>query len=111
ELYISHNGISSISETAFSGTPKLRILDISSNKIELLSGLKGLQYLEELWASYNKLASYQNLESELASLSNLNTVYFEHNPVQTEHRTVYRNKIRLMLPRLIQIDATMVRQS
>ncbi|KAJ3130107.1 hypothetical protein HK098_006166 [Nowakowskiella sp. JEL0407] len=109
ELYISHNGISEIPDTAFSGTPNLRVLDISSNKIKLLNGLKGLLFLEEIWASYNELSSYPNIEAELKDLPKLHTVYFEHNPIHLENRVTYRNKIRLMLPKLIQIDATIVR--
>ena len=36
----------------------------------------------------------------------LNTVYFEGNPLQTNNAVTYRNKIRLRLPQLQQIDAS-----
>jgi protein phosphatase 1 regulatory subunit 7 len=89
--------------------PKLRVLDVSNNMIEHLSGLEKVPLLEELWASSNKLASFQEVEDQLADKENLETVYLEGNPLQRDAGATYRNKIKLALPRVKQIDATFVR--
>ncbi len=46
------------------------------------------------------------MERELAGLEELSTVYFEGNPLQTMNVVTYRNKVRLALPRVRQIDAS-----
>jgi len=46
------------------------------------------------------------VEQELRDKENLKTVYFEGNPLQTKGPAVYRNKVRLALPQVIQIDAS-----
>ncbi|KAH8813255.1 protein phosphatase-like protein PP1 regulatory subunit sds22 [Xylogone sp. PMI_703] len=109
ELYISHNAITSLS--GLDNVPKLRVLDISSNQIPSLQGLKHLEQLEEVWASYNQINDFAEVESELADKKNLTTVYFEGNPLQLKSPALYRNKVRLALPQVIQIDATFVRAS
>lgn len=104
ELYISHNALTSIS--GLDKTPQLRVLDISNNQISNLSGLERLAHLEEVWASSNQLASFEEVERQLADKQELNTVYFEGNPLQTKNPVMYRNKVRLALPRVQQIDAS-----
>ncbi|MCJ1486567.1 hypothetical protein MMC06_006745 [Schaereria dolodes] len=104
ELYISHNALTAISN--LEDNHALRVLDISNNQISHLAGLKQLTNLEELWASSNELASFEEVESELADKKGLNTVYFEGNPLQLKSPVVYRNKIRLALPQVQQIDAS-----
>ena len=47
------------------------------------------------------------MEKELADKKELNTVYFEGNPLQTKSPALYRNKVRLALPQINQIDASM----
>jgi protein phosphatase 1 regulatory subunit 7 len=42
----------------------------------------------------------------LADKEELETVYFEGNPLQRQQPALYRNKIRLALPRVVQIDAS-----
>lgn len=82
------------------------MLDISNNLIEHLTGLKGeVPELEELWASSNKLESFEEIERELGDKEKLETVYFEGNPLQRMAGVTYRNKVRLALPRIKQIDA------
>ncbi|KAL2314031.1 Protein phosphatase 1 regulatory subunit SDS22 [Schizosaccharomyces pombe] len=106
ELYVSHNGL-----TSFSGIEvleNLEILDVSNNMIKHLSCLAGLKNLVELWASNNELSSFQEIEDELSGLKKLETVYFEGNPLQKTNPAVYRNKVRLCLPQLRQIDATII---
>ncbi|ODV92425.1 hypothetical protein CANCADRAFT_86714 [Tortispora caseinolytica NRRL Y-17796] len=107
ELYISHNGLTNIS--SLENNKKLRIIDISNNMITKLENLSHLTELEELWASYNQLNSFKEVEDQLGHLTKLETVYFEGNPLQTNNRVTYRNKVKLALgPSLKQIDATYI---
>lgn len=104
ELHISHNLISEIS--GLSHNTKLQVIDISANPIEHLAGLEGLVHLTEFWASNCKLASFQEVEKELRDKEELETVYFEGNPLQRMQPALYRNKVRLALPQVRQIDAS-----
>ena len=104
ELYISHNALTSLKglEKVFG----LRVLDISNNQVASVEGLKHLEDLEELWASYNEIGDFGEVEDELRHMVKLNTVYFEGNPLQLKAPALYRNKVRLMLPQVVQIDAS-----
>lgn len=51
------------------------------------------------WAEVDKLAHMKELE----------TVYFERNPIQSHGPADYRRKLKLALPSLLQIDATLCR--
>lgn len=104
ELHISHNSLTCLS--GLDSCAQLRVLDISSNPIEHLEGLKQLVQLEELWASQCRLDDFAEIERELADKEQLNTVYFEGNPLQLRQPVLYRNKVRLALPRVKQIDAS-----
>ncbi|MCJ1301541.1 Protein phosphatase 1 regulatory subunit sds22 [Hypocenomyce scalaris] len=109
ELYVSHNALTAIS--GLDRNLKLRVLDISNNEITNLTDLEHLTHLEEVWASSNQLSSFEEVEGQLADKEELNTVYFEGNPLQTKNPFMYRNKVRLALPQVQQIDATFVRVS
>ncbi|OJD17708.1 hypothetical protein AJ78_02233 [Emergomyces pasteurianus Ep9510] len=109
ELYVSHNAITAIS--GLENNTNLRVLDISNNQISKLENLSHLSHLEELWASNNQFASFDEVERELSDKKELKTVYFEGNPLQTKAPALYRNKVRLALPQIQQIDATYVRVS
>ena len=85
----------------------LRVLDISNNQITHLTNLKHLGHLEELWASSNLIQSFDEVEKELADKKELKTVYFEMNPLQLKNPALYRNKVKLALPLIQQIDASM----
>lgn len=104
ELYISHNALSAIS--GLEKNLKLRVLDISNNTVSSLAGLAHLTELEELWASYNGIGDFGEVERELADKKALTTVYFEGNPLQLKQPALYRNKVRLTLPQIQQIDAS-----
>lgn len=104
ELHISHNAIKEIS--GLEGNTNLRVIDISANPIEHLTGLKQLKLLQELWASNCKLSSFEEIEQELRDKEELETVYFEGNPLQRAQMALYRNKVRLALPQVKQIDAS-----
>lgn len=82
------------------------MLDISNNRIAHLENLSHLAKLEELWASSNLLDSFEEVERELAGTEALETVYLEANPLQLRGPAVYRNKVRLALPQVKQIDAS-----
>jgi protein phosphatase 1 regulatory subunit 7 len=84
----------------------LRVLDISNNQVASVKGLKHLEEMDELWASYNQISDFAEVEEELRHMVKLNTVYFEGNPLQLKNPTLYRNKVRLMLPQVMQIDAS-----
>ena len=106
ELYISHNALTTIDPSSLASNPNLRVLDISNNKISHLENLSHLKNLEELWASSNLLSSFAEVEAELGGIEGLETVYFEGNPLQLSGPAVYRNKVRLALPQIKQIDAS-----
>ncbi|PHH67109.1 hypothetical protein CDD81_4504 [Ophiocordyceps australis] len=109
ELYISHNALESLD--GLEQNTKLQTLDISNNKVQSLKGLENLSNLEELWASYNQLGDFGDVEKVLADKTSLTTVYFEGNPMQLRAPVLYRNKVRLALPQIKQIDATFVKAS
>ena len=101
ELYLSHNGIQRLE--GLDTCAKLRLLDLSSNRIEHLENLEPMQALEELWFNDNLFADWKEVEL-LGKLPLLSCVYFERNPLAKE--TAYRRKLMLTLPNLEQIDAT-----
>ncbi|TKA68903.1 hypothetical protein B0A49_03997 [Cryomyces minteri] len=107
DLYISDNILTSLS--GISSLPNLKLLDISSNPIEHLSDLENLTHLQELWASSCQLSSFDEVEKQLGDKKELETVYFEGNPLQKRQPALYRNKVRLALSQIRQIDATFVR--
>ncbi|ESZ98943.1 putative protein phosphatase 1 regulatory subunit SDS22 [Sclerotinia borealis F-4128] len=109
ELYISHNALTTLS--GLESCSQLRVLDISNNQVSSLAGIKGLKELEEVWASYNQIGDFNDVEEYLRDKEKLNTVYFEGNPLQLRGPALYRNKVRLTLPQVMQIDATFVRVS
>ena len=104
ELYISENALTEIS--GLEDNVNLRVLDITNNRITHLTNLKNQKLLKELWASSNKIESFEEVERELADKKKLKTVYFEGNPLQKNNPVLYRNKIRLALPQIQQIDAS-----
>lgn len=108
ELYLSHNGISKIEN--LDHNTKLTVIDITSNRISKLENLSHLVHLTDFWCLYNQVSSFDEIAKELGKLPELDTVYFEGNPVQTTNPTAYRRKIRLNLgSSLTKIDATYVR--
>lgn len=108
ELYLSHNGISEIEN--LDNLVNLQVLDVTSNKLTLLNNLSHLTKLTDFWCSYNGISSFEEIGQQLGKLPELDTVYFEGNPVQTQSPTAYRRKLRLYLgPSLAKIDATFVK--
>lgn len=70
ELYYVNNKLKRIDEGAFDHLPKLRILELGSNRIRLIEHLDKLSALEQLWLGTNKISTIQNL-SPLKSLQKL----------------------------------------
>lgn len=101
---MSHNLIQSLAPLATS--TKLVIIDVSWNPISSLEGLESLTLLEELWASSCKLEDFEQIRSVLGDKESLTTVYFEGNPLELRQRALYRNKIKLALPQVHQVDAS-----
>jgi len=85
---------------------KIQTLDLAGNRIREIGGLQNLTELEEFWFNDNLLEDYSQLDG-LKCATKLKTVYFERNPVQKDVN--YRRKIKLALPSLTQIDATLCR--
>ncbi|CAD6584562.1 MAG: hypothetical protein TREMPRED_003863 [Tremellales sp. Tagirdzhanova-0007] len=109
ELYISHNGLTKIE--GLEANTKLRTLDVGNNTISEIENISHLTQLEEFWASNNQIESVRALDTQLAHLANLDTVYLEGNPCQTNDMSGYRRKVILALPRVKQVDATYVKLS
>ncbi|PWY82860.1 NIF-domain-containing protein [Aspergillus heteromorphus CBS 117.55] len=107
ELYVSHNAITDLA--GLEENTSLRVLDFSNNQVSKLEHLSHLKQLEELWASNNQLANFDEVERELRDKENLQTVYFEGNPLQLRAPALYRNKVRLAIPHIMQVDATYIR--
>lgn len=109
ELYLSHNRISKLE--GLSNLRNLRVLDVTSNSISKLENLESLTELTDLWCSYNKISDYSNIASALSHCNQLETVYFEGNPIQLNDPTGYRRKLRLCFgPQLQKIDALYLKQ-
>ncbi|KAI9276372.1 hypothetical protein BY458DRAFT_433575, partial [Sporodiniella umbellata] len=106
EIYLSHNAIEKIE--GLENNLKLTTIDIAHNALTKIENLSHLPDLQELWANNNKFGNecYQQVEEELGKIKTLETVYLEGNPMQLENKTTYRNKIKLALPNIKQIDAT-----
>jgi protein phosphatase 1 regulatory subunit 7 len=107
ELYVSHNGIEKIE--GLEKNIKLNTLDLTSNRIQRIGDLSHLKELTDLWISYNKIDSFEDVENGLKDLKDLDTVYFEGNPLQLNNPTAYRRKLIMFLPQINKIDATYVR--
>lgn len=128
QLYLSENGITCIE--GLLNCERLTTLDLANNKIKKIQNIDHLGNLEEFWVksvSYFATKSYavllftylltsqiNNNEIEdwatvenLAANKELQTVYLEHNPVATDLN--YRTKMKLLLPWLVQLDATLCR--
>ncbi|KAK6539402.1 hypothetical protein TWF694_009627 [Orbilia ellipsospora] len=106
EVYVSHNAIEDLS--GLENTPNIKVLDVTHNKLTSIKGIEHLAGLAEFWASENQLSSFKEVEDILKDKEELETVYFEANPLQTSSPATYRNKVRLALPQIKQIDATYV---
>ncbi|RWV87742.1 hypothetical protein GW17_00050235 [Ensete ventricosum] len=59
----------------------LRVLDISSNKLTMISDIDKLTRLEDLWLNDNHIASLEGIDLAVSgSRERLTTIYLERNP-------------------------------
>ncbi|TIA93185.1 hypothetical protein E3P99_00321 [Wallemia hederae] len=105
ELYLSHNGITEIS--GLESLTNLETLDVSNNQLKTITNVSHLTKLQELWVNSNQIDNLEDVEQELKGIESLHTIYLEHNPIQRTLDTSYRRKLKLLLPQLKQIDATL----
>lgn len=75
--------------------------------IDHIDQMQHLVHLEEFWANHNKLDQIDEV-SKLACLPQLHTVYFEGNPIE-KSTPQYRLRVKMILPKLKQIDALLTR--
>jgi protein phosphatase 1 regulatory subunit 7 len=125
QLYISENGITEIQN--LDKNIELTTLDLAQNKIKEIKNVAHLAKLEELWVLFfkliecslifnfvvflqlndNEVEKWANIDV-LVSNKELKTIYLERNPVANE--SGYRRKIKLTIPWIVQIDATLAGQ-
>lgn len=118
QLYLAHNGIELVGEwllgdSTTSSTSRsfveLTVLDLSRNQIGNVNSLGSstlFPILEELWLSGNHIAEWPAVE-QLSTLTTLETLYLEYNPIQTND-PLYRKSLAQLIPQLKQIDATLI---
>ena len=116
ELYISHNKLTCFPDLA--SNKRLRILDISNNKISSLDKVEELKALKELWVGlvhfgesllFKANDNYIQDEKEISrirSLELLDTLYLDGNPISKEPQ--YMNIIKFYCPNLKQLDSIIV---
>jgi protein phosphatase 1 regulatory subunit 7 len=110
ELYLGHNGITDEGASQPTGLAlnftQLTTLDLSRNFMTSTQPLAHLVTLNDLWMSGNKIESFDQV-SYLSSLTELDTIYLEYNPIGDDFE--YRMKVKKIMPSLNQIDATLIR--
>mmetsp|Transcript_19916 Transcript_19916/g.24396 ORF Transcript_19916/g.24396 Transcript_19916/m.24396 type:complete len:421 (-) Transcript_19916:98-1360(-) len=114
ELYLADNGITDEglfadieTKTGLSQSfSTLNTLDLSKNKLATTKHFSHLITLEELWLSTNDIANFEDGVHPLESLTNLEGIYMEYNPIASQFD--YRTTLSKVVPNLTQIDATMV---
>lgn len=124
ELYLSENGIEKIEN--LDHNKQLDTLDLAKNRIKVIENVGHLQCLEEFWVSIasfiwgpefdgkhfllqmndNSVSDWSCVNA-LAANKKLATVYLERNPIASDG--TYRNKLKLAVPWLTKIDATLCR--
>ncbi|KAJ4433559.1 hypothetical protein ANN_15868 [Periplaneta americana] len=104
QLYLSENGLTRIE--GLDKNLKMTTLDLANNKIRVIENVDHLAMLEEFWMNDNLVDDWTSIET-LNSNKKLVTIYLEHNPVFKDPN--YRRKIKISLPWVSQIDATLCR--
>jgi protein phosphatase 1 regulatory subunit 7 len=117
ELYLSHNGIRVLE--GLGPLTLLRVLDVSSNRLERIGGggggegaaagpLSTQAALEDLWLNDNAIADFSSLRDDLVACARtLTTVYLDGNPAARAWRSEgrYRHELCALLPSLEQLDS------
>lgn len=110
ELYLSDNRLPSPREDYLSPFRSLKILDLGGNRIRDLEAISRVESLEELWINDNEICDMKQLEL-LKNLRNLQTLYLERNPVQSQLGPAYRLSIIRIVPWITQLDAIPIDRS
>lgn len=85
---------------------------MASNRIERIENVSHLVEMEEFWFNDNQIENWDDLK-QLEPMKKLVTVYLERNPLYYDSSNPsqicpnYRRKIKLALPQVQQIDATL----
>jgi protein phosphatase 1 regulatory subunit 7 len=106
QLYLSSNKLSDPSaEVIASLPPTLMDLDIASNALTAVPRFTQLlPSLTELWLNDNQICDFDSLDY-LKLAPALQTVYLEKNKVQSQVPIEYTKRMRVLCPKLIQLDA------
>ena len=106
QLYIGENGIARIDPEPLRNMSRLAVLDVSMNPITSLSGIEEVspENLREFWCTGAKIASFEEVQ-RLAGHANLETVFFEQNPIQQKENR-YRWRVAAVLPQVKMVDLT-----
>jgi Leucine-rich repeat (LRR) protein len=96
QLYLSENKLTNI-DTLFRTCPNLKILDVASNRIESIKIESA--HLRELWANDNRISALNDLCIDAP----LTTIYLHGNSI-SKQSVHYKDKLKLMMPTLLQID-------
>lgn len=109
ELYLAHNGINDDGASQPTGLglkfSQLSVVDLSRNFLTTTKPFAHLTTLDELWLSGNKIESFDQI-SPLSTLTALDTVYLEYNPIADDFE--YRKNVKQIIPSLNQIDANLI---
>jgi len=108
ELYLGHNGLTALDAATLAALPALTTLDVTANPLADLAPLAGARALEDVWAGYTALASFDAALAGLRGLPALRTLYLEHTPVAKDWE--YRLRVARELPALAQLDADAIRR-
>ncbi|XP_066593833.1 protein phosphatase 1 regulatory subunit 42-like isoform X2 [Prorops nasuta] len=108
ELYVEHQKL--LPQESFSFDPKstkalsanLKVLNISSNRLTSLMGIKCLYQLEVLEAQNNFIKDIKDLSKTINTLINLQDLQLQGNPVTLSYR--YRESMIANSQRLINLD-------
>ncbi|KAK2076804.1 hypothetical protein QBZ16_005030 [Prototheca wickerhamii] len=97
------NRLKHIEDKGVGSLKKLRILDVSNNRLVTLDGLEDHPALTDLWANDNQLESLEEVETVLQQYSQtLSCVYLSGNPCAGVQQ--YRRRVTALLPHLEQLD-------
>ncbi|KAI3383711.1 hypothetical protein SNEBB_004134 [Seison nebaliae] len=103
QFYASANKLKSLN--GVQPCKMLTVLDAADNMITDIEAINDLVHLAELWLNKNEITWTET--NHLKNLNKLSCIYLEMNPAASVDN--YRFKLKLILPELRQIDATLCR--
>ncbi|XP_077292848.1 uncharacterized protein LOC143915901 [Arctopsyche grandis] len=102
QLYLSENQITVIEN--LSKNTLVTTLDLALNKIAKINNVSHMEILEEFWINDNLISDWSSIDY-LKNNKKIATVYLNKNPIADD--PAYRRKLKIMIPSLTQIDATL----